>query len=221
MANAPVSELFDPDAWDPVPGFELNGYYYFSANVVPRGTGDLYRTDGTPAGTSLVRAGVNPSFPTRVNQTVYFLSGSDLWKTDGTPQGTLPIHPASGGVPSYEHLAAYNGRLYFAAVDGAGEELWTSDGTDQGTFRLADLNPGADSSTPSDFTTFNGQLYFWARAKSEFGTAQTELFRTDGTPQGTVRVRGADDQDYPRNERPGMVVMGNRLYFFASDTTTP
>lgn len=108
---------------------------------------ELWRTDGTPAGTMLVKdiaAGWSSSSPselTRVGSQVFFTaqdgSGRELWRTDGTASGTVRVKDivpgALGSNPRW--LTEYQGVLYFSP-DGAG--LWRSDGTDTGTYKLSD-----------------------------------------------------------------------------------
>jgi len=179
-------------------------------------TGDLYRTDGTEAGTILVASvgtgGWDPRL-TSVGEGVFFTVpdpafGSEVWTSDGTPAGTRMVRDivpgATGCFPS--ELTALGDILLFAANDGVnGKELWRSDGTEAGTFLVADLAVGSDSSWPSDLSVLGGAVYFEA---SSTGTA--DLWVTDGTSAGT---------------RPVMEVPGNfsmltsaagRLFFVSS-----
>jgi ELWxxDGT repeat protein len=107
--------------------------------------GDLWKTDGTAAGTVVVK-----SLPLTVGLTnapvvsggsVFFqgctsTNGCELWKTDGTSAGTVlvkDIRPGSSSSGPIQ-LTDVNGTLFFAANDGAtGLELWKSDGTAAGT----------------------------------------------------------------------------------------
>ncbi|HEV3003897.1 MAG TPA: hypothetical protein VGX78_05520, partial [Pirellulales bacterium] len=88
-------------------------------------------------------------------------------------------------------LAALNGNTLFAATDPTyGTELWISDGTLAGTRLVKDINPTStntisgpvpNSSFPTDLVTVGGEVYFAAND----GTDGTQLWKTDGTTNGT------------------------------------
>jgi len=53
--------------------------------------------------------------------------------------------------------------FYFGADDGtAGNELWSSDGTTVNTNLVADINAGAGSSSPANFSWMGNYIYFSA-----------------------------------------------------------
>ncbi|MEE2886253.1 MAG: ELWxxDGT repeat protein [Planctomycetota bacterium] len=110
---------------------------------------------------------------------------------------------ASGESGSYPFgLVAVGKRLYFFAAGAAsGFELWVSDGSAAGTSLVMDLYPGLASSTvpnervPAPIGVYQGDLLFGAEdANGAYG-----LWRSDGTPAGTVRLRtlGRFDQRTP------------------------
>ncbi len=115
----------------------MNGTLYFRANDGANGT-ELWKSDGTSAGTVLVRnispgaSGAFPNYLTNVNGTLYFLAddgtnGSELWKSDGTSAGTAQVRDINPGdySASARYLTNVNGTLYFTAHDGSsGSELW-------------------------------------------------------------------------------------------------
>lgn len=156
---------------------------------------DLWKTDGTPGGASLVAAA--GSFSTTGSDRflleglggVWFGdnagNGFELWRTDGTSAGTLEFdmnqnQVTHGSNPS--DLVGLGDLVYFAAEDGEDRELWVSDGTELGTFEI-DIWPGPGSSNPRDLVAWNGRVYFGAEDPV---SDRAELFVTDGTPQGTV-----------------------------------
>jgi ELWxxDGT repeat protein len=110
----------------------------------------------------------------------------------------------------------FNGLCLFTANDGVhGLELWRTDGTFDGTYMLQDINPGVNGSliqgTPLEGLDYNGVFYF---AADDGGAAYgRELWRTDGTVQGTVL-----DGDYnpgPAGSDPRLLRKVNPLFFVA------
>ncbi len=100
-----------------------------------------------------------------------------LWRSDGTLEGTRRAIwlPEYGSGPL--QLAAGASALYFP-WSGAehGTELWRSDGTAEGTGPVADLEPGAASSSPSGLIAVGDQVLFTATTSA----AGTELWQVDG-----------------------------------------
>jgi ELWxxDGT repeat protein len=118
-----------------------------------------------------------------------------LGRSDGTAPGTYPVKefPPSGG-PAYLHFLSYltpvDGQLFFVVGDEVrGSELWVSDGTRQGTRLVANISPRFGGWYLSHFMAVRGRLLFF---RSTFETpttpARVELWRSDGTTAGTVRV---------------------------------
>lgn len=174
---------------------------FFAANdgagISEHGT-ELWKTDGTLAGTSLVKdieadgcmGGSSPRELTEVGGLLYFVANfsspgcadsdhGELWKSNGTEAGTQLIsdlRPGNPTDPFIQNITELNGLAVFAAtVSSEGVELFTSDGTDFGT-NLQVLNPGPLNGVWSPFTVFDGWAYF----QGSDGTNR-ELWRTDGT----------------------------------------
>jgi ELWxxDGT repeat protein len=82
------------------------------------------------------------------------------------------------------NLAQVGDYIYFAATNKkSGTELWRTNGTLAGTQEVADINKGAKSSNPSNFTDVNGTLYFVA----DDGEGK-EIFRTNSTAAGVQKM---------------------------------
>ena len=194
---------------------------------------ELWSTDGTPAGTRLVRD-INPGPAasdvvqlTVLGSSAYFwandgTNGMELWRTDGTTTGTVIVANIGPGAQSFggpttngAPLTIHQGVFYFTADDGqSGLELWRSDGTRTGTFRVADIRAGAASSEPGDLKVIGAHVFFAA----DDGARGRELWRTDGTAGGTSLV--VDILPGPRDgfgEASGLVANGDTFYFRASD----
>jgi len=158
----------------PSNGFRYGGHVYFSAFDPLHGV-ELWRTDGTAAGTILfkdINPGAGSSYPSgfaRVGSVMLFQaddggSGAELWRSDGTVTGTtllMDINPgpagsAPAGFPDSTNV--FNPYTAFNADDGShGRELWRTDGTAAGTSFVADIRPGvASSMTPTTKFTVAG-----------------------------------------------------------------
>ncbi len=132
-----------------------------------------------------------PGNLTNVNGTLFFTvdsaTGQELWKSDGTAAGTTKVTSVVWNFP--RDFINVNGTLFFAADDGtSGDELWKSDGTLAGTMIVKDINSNptsAASSSPFNLTNVNGTLFFAA----DDGTSGKELWKSDGTAAGTLRVQ--------------------------------
>ena len=214
-----------PDPSKPIGFTRLgDGVVFF---VQRSGTVELWRSDGTEAGTSLVA-----SIPSdqRVGQLVasggrvfFFATTPDstvLWSTDGTAGGTtalgdLPFFTSGGSVAPNPS----GGIVFSAFARRTGSELWRSDGTRAGTRLVKDIAPGHLSrgggrsvgARAADTGARQDLLHGHRRKRGR------ELWRTDGTKRGTKLVGEV---------RPGrhggrikeITPIGHRVFFAA---TTP
>ena len=161
-----------PEPPNPYPALgrliDAGGVAYFFKVVSGASTAELWRTDGTAAGTALVAplsapAGkaVKPTALGVVSGVFYFRSAADLWRTDGTAAGTYPIHDAEVDPAGVElgNLAESNGTIYFAAHDPRyGRELWavTPPAAVAAMSVLSGTGPGA-ASVPGKVPLLPGQ----------------------------------------------------------------
>src|SRR5262249_36317247 len=168
---------------DPRSFTDLNGTLLFSAST-PQTGAELWRSDGTEAGTELVKelkpgtlgSGLGPGAVS--GGVAYFGAGGlpGLFRSDGTADGTYQVSPAPSQV--FGSVVAVGDTVFFLGADAAtGLELWASDGTEQGTRRVKDINHTTAGSAPSVFLTMGGTTFFRART-SALGA---ELWKTDGT----------------------------------------
>lgn len=137
----------------------LGGSAYFPAQWDHAHGVGLWKSDGTEAGTVLVKE-VNLGSLTLFDGNLFFFTSFELWKSDGTEEGT---HVVKTGLDMTAGLRAVDGGLLFASTDGDhGNELWRSDGTESGSVLVQDIVPGPDSSIPRDFAPLGNKILFMA-----------------------------------------------------------
>lgn len=143
--------------------------------------------------------GGSPGNMLPVGNKLYFTASSgstqlnrELWVTDGTEAGTIMIRDicvgTCGSDPS--SLTEMNGIVYFSAYStNYGYELWRTDGTSNGTYPVADLQEGSNGGLHNnrDIHAHNNTLFFCARSSNNLFS--DELYKTDGTEEGTVLVK--------------------------------
>lgn len=204
----------------------VNGTLFFKANNDGVHGSELWKSDGTVAGTVMVKdigpgnntaSFLSPQFLTKVNNKLFFIMddgvhGLELWTSDGTAEGTVlvkDINPQAADGFSFElkdKFIAVGNELYFTANDGEhGVELWKSDGTLKGTKLVQDILSGPTSSSPEWLTNVDGTLYFTAHD----GVHGIELWKSNG--EGAVLI---DIVDGPGSLPPtNLVSSGGRLFF--------
>lgn len=183
---------------------------------------ELWKTDGTVTNTVLLKdisPGTASSFfvsSAIITDNLYF-SGSGisqfaaLWRTDGTEAGTKIIHEFSGSAPTY--FTAVDDKLFFSVSFG---QLWISDGTITGTKILQAFNQGGNLSY---LTGFNHMVFFSAYEGQEFVDTEFgfELWRSDGTVTGTVRVKDIYPGTAGDPSPAYLTVVDDKLFFVATD----
>jgi ELWxxDGT repeat protein len=182
---------------------------------------ELWRTDGTAAGTQLVAdldpapAGSNPenysSSPANffVNDDVlYFIaataSGMELYRTNGTADGTVAVTtPTDGGFPSA--LTPVGDKLFWIGDTSGGSGLFVLDSsTGAPTFVTA-------LAQPSDFMALGDQLLF---VNSDAANGE-ELWVSDGTAAGTHIL--ADLNPGPSGSYPGSLMLFQGEAYFSAE----
>lgn len=120
--------------------------------------------------------------------------GTEAWTSDGTTEGTRVITDLApgpeNGVDPHVPLALLDGGDLVVARRDAGSGLatpWRLSVDGATVEPVADLTYGTAGSNPAILDAFGAHLLFWA-----FRDSGRELWASDGTPEGTFHVRGAE-----------------------------
>lgn len=173
---------------------------------------ELWTSDGTAVGTVRLADVIDGDFGVAGSQlffTRFDGSSLSLWKSDGTDAGTVLVRrlPAWWSIGGFQGIGSL---VYFSAcTNDHGCEPWVSDGTETGTRLLQDVAPGSASSYPNQFTAWSGGAVFFA------GGLQ-QLWKTDGTAEGTVLIADLGSQALY-----GLTALEDRLVFAVTRPTHP
>ena len=140
----PEGDAVSPSGFTPT--MQVGHLFFFAADDDKHGV-ELWRSDGTRAGTRLVEdindggGDSQPESFARVGHRLYFAAfdpqhGNELWSSNGTREGTKLVASINPGIGSSEPgpVTEFKGDLFFGADDGdRGRELWRSNGTQHGT----------------------------------------------------------------------------------------
>lgn len=154
----------------------------------------LMRSDGTAAGTALLRSGLashqslsQPLISQRLGSRLLFHACEGaicgLWSSDGTPGGTQQMYPLSYYIHGYAQLG---NRVLFLTTDGYWQ-LWSTDGTAAGTRVVTRLWRRATSiTTVGNYVHLGGADDYLISDGTEAGTRIVprlpSLFPSFGTP---------------------------------------
>ena len=173
-----------------------NNQLFFAAGDGVHGV-ELWKTDGTNAGTILVKDistdsiyGSQPAFLTNYNNELYFTAydaayGTEIWKSDGTEGGTVLFKDIIPG-----HVG------------------------------VTDLGYGGGSFDPQ-FTISGNYLFFSGRIDTV--SVNPHQYRTDGTPNGTM-VLDTLNRRYDNEDPNGpfqVDVNGTLMYLGLTDAPDP
>ncbi|MCU7833972.1 MAG: hypothetical protein KZQ83_01875 [gamma proteobacterium symbiont of Taylorina sp.] len=195
----------------------VNNIYYFYLRRLSDNIYELWRSDGTVAGTfKLIDL---PGYLDDRFKTVgagglfYFVPftdkeyGPELWVSDGSVSGTRmvkDINPGTGG-SSPNNLMEVNDKLYFLVSN----DLWSSDGTSAGTKLLANFKEHYTRDMRY-ISNVNGMIYLAYLSGESGGTY--ELWQHNSSSGQTVILKrfdgiASDGQNY--------TAVGDTFYFSA------
>jgi trimeric autotransporter adhesin len=183
---------------------------------------DLRASDGSPAGTRLLKGSFS-LYSLAVGSDRAFFTGQDargtaLWVTDGTAAGTKRVHPTDYA----GYLTVSGSRAFFlTGGDDFPTDLWTSDGTARGTrFLRTFYQPNHYVGPYTDFLkAVPGGI---ALVGVSDGLDGLNVWRSDGTPNGTRRLTAFTDYQSVRGLPESQIAAaGDRLFFVVSNATGP
>jgi ELWxxDGT repeat protein len=112
----------------------------------------------------------------------------------------------------YSPVTKVGDQVFFLATDGSGTELWKTDATAVGTTLVKNLSAATYSEFLQEATETAGFYYFTLGYSSNY-SAFTELWRSDGTTGGTVRLMDS-------LVRPNSLTRVGTSLFFLNETDT-
>jgi ELWxxDGT repeat protein len=167
-------------------GAPAAGVLFFLKRVGPDGNTQLWRTDGTTAGTlQLTPTGLElvadpVAFGGKAVAPASSGGGHSLWESDGTPAGTRKLLDLPAGLSDIRYLSALGPEIWFAADVGGPGRLFRSDGTAAGTRQVTTAEHGLNLASRPRLARLGAQVFF--------ALTGSGLWRTDGTAAGTAQV---------------------------------
>jgi uncharacterized repeat protein (TIGR01451 family) len=229
---------------------DVGGTLFFVVDGIDPMTGsptssEIWRSDGTAAGTSLVKRFKTSGelFLRNVGGTLYFRvpGGPDrgLWKSDGTADGTIRVKDivveGQGVLKGSRWIRNWypdtpvvvGDKLFFLGREtpSATQALWMADSHGASVFMPA-IDTVERQRVFLDFSEANGRLYF-SVVDTEFSqttgnvSIAREVWSSDGTPEGTALVKKFGPAlEVPRGETPFFfTASGDYVYFLQRGNT--
>lgn len=198
--------------------------------------GELWKSDGTAAGTSKVAdlgggyVQILDTLPILKDNLIFFEFSWQLWRSDGTTAGTYEVIPDSAADPirKVSYVTLFEDELYFEATTNQyGSDLWKSDGTAAGTVIVRNLDLRLNTGdfqepypTIQSLIPFHGELYFQATFEIDAFNAKTEQWKTDGTAVGTVRTTVFEPAGGELLNPNTALAVGGTLFFLGDNEQT-
>lgn len=199
----------------------FNGFLYFVLETEHAPwRGELWRSDGTEAGTVMVhdlkRGAPNPILGrlTIYNDRLYLFASGELVSTDGTA-ADLRVEP-DVFIFFDPSMVVFKDALYFVGNDTAQGEnygLWRLN--QSGAHLFKDTNPTTGA---NHLTVVGEQMFFVAQDSNRVATELNDLWVTDGSVAGTRPLRNATNLNNRTNPSE-LTAFEDKLYFRFQDTS--
>lgn len=207
---------------------KVNETWFFVANINSNNREELWKSDGTEAGTVVVKkfrpnsydyAWTSNLIASSDETTLYFTAddgpGIALWRSDGTTEGTLKIKSfANSRQHEIGSFVNYNNQTFFWAKNPSGYlSLWKTDGTTAGTVVVYDkvscrLSVG-------NVIVYKNKIYFNGQNQEPPYTFGEELWVSDGTTGGTHLFFDTSTGE-AHGTPTGFQIVNNLLIFLAT-----
>jgi ELWxxDGT repeat protein len=147
----------------------VNGMAYFMADESPGSGRELWRTDGTASGTTLVTDLTPGPVGARAFRITQFGQGVMLAyeSMDDVTVGLYQVSGPSGGATLVKQgnvtrapLQSIGSKVFFVLLDAGTESLWVSDGTAAGTHSVITADPGENLQITA-YAPADGLLFFY------------------------------------------------------------
>lgn len=191
---------------------------FWGSDALSGALGNPWRTDGTEAGTTLIKPimgsqGFFRSLDHAQGGLAYFRANDGLagyeqvWRTDGTASGTIALTATdlrTSGVGA-EGIVGQDPHVWFTGRDPAtsARALWRTDGTVAGTSVAPVGNAATRNGMLGELALFNG---------STTGALASRLYRTDGSTGGTFELSPLQNALFS-----GTVEVNEVAYFVGQD----
>ncbi len=163
--------------------------FFFSATTNNEGT-ELWESDGTSPGTSLLK---------------------DIATGVGNSSDVITI-------PNFLTSGLFQGNKFFLIANTAaeGKELWISDGTAGGTHLVKDIYPGTEDGIAGSFLIYTADKAYFTANHPTYGE---EIWQTDGTGPGTSLVQDVNTTPTPaaNSNIQFATIASNTIFLFGTD----
>ncbi len=208
----------------------LNGAFFFFCSNLNTNENELWKSDGSAAGTQKVQSLGNSVYPQTLassKQRFFFLTQTlgnmdiQLWSSDGTPAGTTLTAPLgiSQNYLNYGIGEATDSTILFRSPF-YGPDIdyfpYRSDGTAQGTYPVEGIpSPHLAGSDPIGFTSGPNNAVFFRAFDNQFGGVW------ETTPAAPFNISRLDSLEGAYNylEFGTPMPVADRMLWFSNDTT--